>query len=459
MRAQRAYATESAMSVHPAMARGATSLRRPLQWPSATRNSAGEKADDADAPFAPPGHRFESIGVYAEPQATGGSGSDQRRLPAATAGPAHATGGHATMRRYSHPISASIRRTPGPFAARDDDWSVLRRRAPVVQGVPALRRDSQAGDVSGSGAMDIGSLLALTQQGPMEETREPQIGETIRLPDITLQQQAAMMRSDKIAGVLDYHPVINKSGVVDPGNFGQEVLRPCALSGVTVTKAPHAYAVAATVEQLITYQVRSSVGPTGEVDIASETDPDITAANYSDVADDLKPDMTQHGRPPRNKFWAEDLTIMHEQFHATEDVEFVRTAVLGAQTWLNRQTATSVAGVNTHLTAVPARITSDAQAANPAPGYEDRAYFDGSGLYQARSNAIRTKGAAGGYAASPGPAAAPASGGLSRGKKVGIGIGAGLLAGAAIGAAGGLLGLAIGAGIGAVAGLIGGLLA
>lgn len=302
--------------------------------------------------------------------------------------------------------------------------------------------------------MDIGSLLALTTQAPITGLREPRPGEAVRLPDITLQPQAMTVRSDSIAGVLGYNPTVTKTGA-DPTGFGHELLHTSTLSGITVTPSPGSFAVAATVDQKITFQVRSSTGPGGEIDIASDTDADITAGNYVRVADDLKPDMTDlNGRPPRTQFWAEDLTIMHERFHADEDVEFVRTAVIGAQTWLNAQTAASVAQVNGHLAGLPAKIKSDADAANPAPAYEERAYLNGVGLYQARSDAIRAKGAAGGYPAGPGPAA----GGLSRGAKVGIGIAGGALIGAGLGAFGGGIGAAIGAGIGALVGLIGGLL-
>lgn len=460
MRAQRTMATEGATTFTPRMARSTSLSLRHSQGTSAVYSDVDRQSDTQRAPGSV-GHHFGSIGIY--PKSDDAAAAGQRMLPEPTGGRTSVSDGRAIVRRHPHRLSASIRRVSQPFAMRGDEWSVLRRPARTEHAVPARRSDAEAGKESASSAMDVGSLLALTQQGPIEGLREPQIGETVDLPGITLQPQAAMVRSDKIAGVLDYHPVINKTGTLDPGDFGAEILHPCALSGVTVTKTPQAYSVSATVEQLITYQVRSAVGPSGQVDIASETDPDIVAGNYVAVADDLKPDMAKHGRPPRTNFWAEDITTIHEKFHADEDVEFVRTAVLGAQAWLNRQTAASVAGVNTHLAAVPARILSDATAANPAPGYEDRAYFDGAGLYQGRSNAIRAKGAAGGYAASPGPAAAsaPAAGtsGLSRGAKVGIGIGAGALAGAAIGAAGGLIGLAVGAGIGAVAGLIGGLLA
>src|SRR5262249_681581 len=152
--------------------------------------------------------------------------------------------------------------------------------------------------------------------------------------------------------------------------------------------------------------------------------------NYPTVVSDLTPDMTDlNGRPPRTTFWAEDLCIKHERFHADEDVVHGRAGVVAAQAWLNTKTASSVAQVNTLLGAVPGRVAATVSAAMSFPGREERAYGDGAPLYLARANAIKAKGDAGQYPGAPAtaPATAPSTG-LSRGAKVGIGIASGALA-------------------------------
>src|SRR5690606_34289375 len=126
-----------------------------------------------------------------------------------------------------------------------------------------------------------------------------------------------------------------------------------------ITPSPGAFAVSATYEHPITYQVRSGTGPSGQVDIASETDGDITVANYTRVASDLTPNMSDlNGRPPRTKFWAEDLTLRHELVHANDDQANGPGAMATVKSWLESQTATDEAGVRRHLAALPGRFAS-----------------------------------------------------------------------------------------------------
>ena len=46
-------------------------------------------------------------------------------------------------------------------------------------------------------------------------------------------------------------------------------------------------------------------GPGGETNIASDSDAAITHSNYTQVANDLTPNMGDlGGRPPRSNFWS-----------------------------------------------------------------------------------------------------------------------------------------------------------
>jgi hypothetical protein len=94
----------------------------------------------------------------------------------------------------------------------------------------------------------------------------------------------------------------------------------------------------------ITFQVAGG----NRTNIASDTDPSMTQTNYPAVVSDLAPSaaaVNQGGLslmknpPPRTKFWAEDLTIKHEGFHAAEDVKFGQEGATLGQNWLKTRTA------------------------------------------------------------------------------------------------------------------------
>jgi hypothetical protein len=134
-----------------------------------------------------------------------------------------------------------------------------------------------------------------------------------------------------------------------------------------------------------------------ETDIASATDPDITAANYPTVADDLKPNMSSSGgRPPRTKFWAKDLTEVHELFHANDVKRLGPGAATAAVSWLSKNTATDAAGVQALVDQMPARVVQTLAAGMGEPS-EVRAYGAGAAAYTARSDEIRKSGKAGKY--------------------------------------------------------------
>ena len=129
--------------------------------------------------------------------------------------------------------------------------------------------------------------------------------------------------------------------------------------------APAPYTVTATVANPITFNVNDG----GRTNIASETDAAINHGNFPTAGSDLTPDLSSDGgRPPRTTFWARDLTVIHEQFHANECLRFAATGVTTAQAWLNTQTASSVADVQSLLTQVPGKALGKEQALLfPAP--------------------------------------------------------------------------------------------
>jgi hypothetical protein len=156
--------------------------------------------------------------------------------------------------------------------------------------------------------------------------------------------------------------------------------------------------VNATFKHPITYQIRSGTGPTGQIDIASKTDADITKTNYLTVVSDLTPDKSDlNGRPPRTKFWAEDLTVRHELVHCNDDKKNGPGAMATVTTWLNGQTAANIGEVKTLLSALPGRFATALLAALSTEAGEKHAYGDGAPSYKARADAIKAKGDKGDY--------------------------------------------------------------
>ena len=150
------------------------------------------------------------------------------------------------------------------------------------------------------------------------------------------------------------------------------------------------------------------VGSGGRTDIPSQEAVAITQKNYQTVVDDLTPPaksgvvggLNLHaGQPPRTQFWAEDLTIKHEEFHADEDVKFGREGADQAQKWLDTQTAQDADEVGTHLDKVPGMAAKWIDTKMAKPASELRAYADGAPEYQARVDAIQSLGDSKGYRA------------------------------------------------------------
>lgn len=324
-----------------------------------------------------------------------------------------------TVERY--PFRATIRRGP---------------RAPVADQAQATQSRSDAAPGAEHGAEEHRTLLeqlsaipaaaatpesgfAIAPEGPAPGTTsdeasagepaaapgttssEPSSGEpaaaTINVPDIEIPALAEIERTDAVRGGFTYSGSIARGGA-PPSGYGITRSFNSRLTGVTITPGSGTFEVTATFEHPITYQIRSGTGPDGEVDIASQTDADITRANYSTVASDLTPNMSDlNGRPPRTRFWAEDLTARHERVHANDDRSNGPGAMATVTTWLNGQTAANDGGVRTLLGALPARFATALLAALSTEAGERNAYGDGAPSYRARANAIKAKGDRGEY--------------------------------------------------------------
>jgi hypothetical protein len=326
-----------------------------------------------------------------------------------------------------HPFRATIKRqsSAGANASRQDSPPAIEAGdQELLAEIERLVSDTDNSFVSDSGEADNSNTLPATSTGV-----------AIRVPDVVIPELAALNRSDAVNATFTYSSSIAQGGAA-PTGFGVTRSFSSRLSGISITPNSGTFDVAATFEHPITYQIRSGTGPSGQKDIASATDSDITSSNYTTVVSDLTPNMSDlNGRPPRTGFWAEDLTLRHELVHVNDDNANGPGAMASVTTWLNGQTAASVAQVRGLL------------AALSTPAGERHAYGDGAPAYRARANRIKAKGDAGDYR------------GLSTGAKAAIGAGGGALVGAGIGAAvGGPIGALVGAGAGALVGGLGSLL-
>ena len=292
------------------------------------------------------------------------------------------------VERHFHTLSAAIRRD-GPAvqsdsAGADDREPAIDAKAPAAQ-APIASSDRSASDLAEGRTVHFSSL-----------------------PPID-----APAQWDAIATILSYSPDI---GTTPPPavltEFGKTNSR-IEVNQSSATQNNATFNVELVVDNVIRYWVAGG----NRTDIASDNDADITQANYPTVVSDMTPAAAPvntgglallKNQPPRTRFWAEDLTIKHEEFHAADDEKFGREGALEGRDWLNRQTAGSFNDVEVLLGRVSQMVAARILAAMAPPAVEQRAYDDGAADYAARARAIKVKGDARGYAPTPPAPPAPA---------------------------------------------------
>jgi|GEM_PF-1551101 len=325
------------------------------------------------------GAQTDATGAQPRLQSGRGFQHDLSRVPAATAG----GGARSFVSSQRHVLHASVRR------------------------VPAAPQSDSTGDGVGQ---KPAAASAETQEPrtpaatPQGEAREPGEGETRQFSNIP--PVAAGESQDTIAGNLTYTSPINKViAPQSPGQFGK-TSPVIAVNRSTATQENNVIKVELVVDNNISFWVDGG----GRTDIASDTDPDITQANYPTVVSDLTPSPAAvknattdlyKNQPPRTKFWAEDLTIKHERCHANEDVTFGSQGAVIARDWLNTQTARKLEDLDPMIHNVAVKVAAKIDQEMALPGSENRAYDDGAPLYTARAQAVKTKGDAKGYVAKP----------------------------------------------------------
>lgn len=273
--------------------------------------------------------------------------------------------------------------------------AVVRRASPPSQ-------SDSTGENEHAAAGDLGAPPAPAAAArPERPPAEPEDGETVRfagIPGIDVPAQA-----DAISTTLTYDPSINPvPPPAAPGKFGETNTRIEVNRSSGRPDGRGTFLVELVVDNVITYWVAGGT----RKNIASDADPNITQTNYPMVVSDLTPsprairtgglDLLKN-QSPRKDFWARDLTIDHEIFHADENEKFGRDAALAARDWLNGQTARNLDDVEALVGRVPPMISRRLAVAMAPPAVEQRAYDDGAPAYAARARAIKAKGDARGY--------------------------------------------------------------
>lgn len=353
-----------------------------LRSQRAMANQAGQQSleastepDRGEAKSAAParsGHDFSTIPIaMPEPAADSPAGDNHSAM-------------QPMVTRQRHSFSAAIPRIRAPF--QSDSMNAEEREPARAPEAPLLQSAAPPRPADG-------------------EARE---GETVHFPSSMFPAIALAEQADAIASTFAYKDNITAvSAPAKPDKFGETIPaykfeRP----GPSATQTAGTFNVTGTILADITYWVAAP----NHTDIASDSDPDITQANYPTVVSDLTPSPTAvdkggvklyKNQPPRTKFWARDLTVNHELVHAGEDVKFGQEGVTLAQNWLNSQTAATYDDVGRLLNGVTPRIVQKVEKEMALPGRENRAYGKGAADYTARARAIKSKGDAKGYVPKP----------------------------------------------------------
>lgn len=281
-----------------------------------------------------------------------------------------------------------------PLPAPSNDLSQTRQRADDTAAPTALL---QADGPRGKDGQQIPGPT--TQPAPLPpDSQDVDVPAPLDDETDTLPMGGGAASASRIHGALSLTSKATEEAT-DPDkkeDFGLTTFSVLPLSHIKIARAKGAFSVKAVVEMTIKIQVRASKGPDGQTDIESDADPAINRDNYTAVAWDLAPyHNNPKGPSPCTHFWARDLTLKHERFHATEDEKFAREGTSQTQSWLNHQTAKDSDAVTSLLNQAPDMVNRYVMS-NMAER-EQRAYANGAAEYQARADAIKAKGDSGKY--------------------------------------------------------------
>jgi hypothetical protein len=225
-------------------------------------------------------------------------------------------------------------------------------------------------------------------------------GTALHIPEMGMPVTKGTHASDAIGAAFSYLPTTTRGGVtLGASEFGQTTGSLKHFSNVVITPGSGKFTVTADLKQTVNWDTRATEGPNKQKNVGNDTDPVLTKTNYPQVVKDLTPDTSDlKGRPPRDQFWAKDLTETHELYHVKDYVDIARKGSGDAEKWLGGQTASKKEDVPALLdTAWTNQIFNVWDKFTDPPAVEERAYSDGAPLYKGRADSIKVKGDKGDY--------------------------------------------------------------
>ena len=244
-----------------------------------------------------------------------------------------------------------------------------------------------------------GEEQAASAEGETGEAQTEGETEELTVSEIPATQEIPPSSLDSVSSSLTFKESIDQGGIaVKASAFGICGVVELRFVNVRIVGGLiFGYRVHGECEYSIKWDVVGT-GPRGQKHIANENDPDITAATHDTAVSDLTPNLGDlGGRPPRSKFFAQDITRDHELVHAADYNKFGKQGFQVATAWLESQEAENADGVRTLMEQALDRIIAVVKAGMVKPANEVRAYGAGVADYTARSNAIRKKADKGEY--------------------------------------------------------------
>ena len=249
-----------------------------------------------------------------------------------------------------------------------------------------------------------GEIPGKDDEGKGKKGSQPEVALPIRAElsiesDIGRSQTVHMNeKSDPVLGSLGFGSKVTRGGVkVSKTAFGTENVK-YSVDNISWSVKKGIVFIKARIYVHAKWDTQSL----GKTDISGASDPDVKKTTWKKIVKKLKPDAT--GRPKRKKYWAKDITEIHEKFHAKDDIGRARLYTPLAMIWLSsRQVIVPPTGflrnpliknqVDGLLEIVRSKVEADGWAYyDKASGAgENRAYADGKPHYTKRVIDIKAR--------------------------------------------------------------------
>lgn len=323
------------------------------------------------------------------------------------------TSGFETIENIIKDLGSGFGLDPSSLGILDDFLSDLKKK---LTGSEEPEEQPEQGPVSGSlPPIEVGTFttagcdlpdkadgLANLTAAPAIQSNRPSKPRRVKMqfsfvPTVSEgPMQGGQARLDSVRGNLSVEAQVSRGGVKQMQGFGREEVT-ATLDNITWTAKDDLVIIQARLLVDCHWDVNSQ----GRTNVGGANDPAVKDTNWDQVVADLTPDST--GQPPRKKFWAQDLTEKHEQFHARDDISKAQSFIaaknlaLGTKKidmpwlWISDSDKKKIDfHVNLLLKDVAGEANTTLQE-HYQNGGEARAYADGKADYQQRVTEIKNR--------------------------------------------------------------------